>query len=372
MIPFDCTLLSSSSTESLTQLYTGFGALAERNWVRTRLVKSSDYATAMKAKAKLTVVVTHEGTSYRVIYDTADGPEIFEKDLEQCDFYFKRSFHPSLVAAGGGKIYPLGLNYPVYGTNDYSAQRSLWSLADDKSPGKKNALVQIGRSSGALSRLLHTNGGRTNSSIANFEGLPFFSDLPRILFLARAWDPARIVKRGQEAVEERIHINTTRAECIRLLRREFGALFLGGFALDPYAAEHFKDCLVDDPAITRKGHYLGLVKAAGICIATMGLQGSNGWKLGEYVAGAKAIVSEKLCYLPAGNFEAGVNYLEFSTPEKCVTAVRELVDNPMKRYRMMQENHAYYHRALRPDILVWNTLQTVLNPAEAGAMAPQI
>ena len=362
----DCTLLSVSSTESLTQIYTGFGVLSERNLVRTRLVKAPGYVGGVGGTAKLTVVMNHAGRSYRIVYDTADGAEVFEKDLAQCDFYFKRSFVPELPISGVDKIYPLGLNYPVYGTSDYALQRGWWALAADRSPVKKNALVQIGRSSGVLSRALNTNGGRTSSSIDCFEGLPFFASPPHILFLARAWDPQRVAKKGQAAVEERIHINQTRAECIRKLRREFGSLFLGGFALDAYANEHFKDCVVDDLKITRKIHYLGLVKNASICIATMGLQGSNGWKLGEYVAGAKAIVSEKLCYLPGNGFRAGVNYLEFETPDDCVAAVQELAQNPAKCYLMMKENHAYYHRALRPDILIWNTLQTVLNRATAS------
>jgi hypothetical protein len=52
----------------------------------------------------------------------------------------------------------------------------------------------------------------------------------------------------------------------------------------------------------------------------MGLYESNGWKLGEYVAGSKAIVSEHLHYDAPGNFSPEQNYLEFnSADEMCGT-----------------------------------------------------
>lgn len=92
----------------------------------------------------------------------------------------------------------------------------------------------------------------------------------------------------------------------------------------------------------------------------MGLRKSTGWKLAEYVANAKAVVSEKLYYQPTGDFENGKNYLEFNSAAECVNKVAELFNDSEKRYQMKRANYRYYQEYLRPDILVWNTIQTVL------------
>ena len=132
---------------------------------------------------------------------------------------------------------------------------------------------------------------------------------------------------------------------------------------DEFTAKNFPDCTV--PAdITRKSEYLRMVKLSTICVATMGLDRSNGWKLAEYVAHSKPIVSETLYYEVPGDFAAGKNYLEFSTVDTCIQAVMSLYENPDYCYQMMLANHSYYHRFLRPDILVWNSLQRLADKIE--------
>jgi hypothetical protein len=109
-----------------------------------------------------------------------------------------------------------------------------------------------------------------------------------------------------------------------------------------------------------KKTYLSLMHGSSICIATTGLEGSVGWKLGEYVAAAKAIVSEPLRSVQPGDFRPGRNYLEFRTPEQCVDAVQRLVDDPAHRLDMMRKNAAYYAAYVRPDALVWNALNNAV------------
>jgi hypothetical protein len=92
----------------------------------------------------------------------------------------------------------------------------------------------------------------------------------------------------------------------------------------------------------------------------LGVVGSNGWRIGELIAGAKAIVCEKLRYRVPGNFDNGKNYLEFITPEQCIEQVQILMDNPTLRYHLMQNNYRYYHDYLRPDKLIWNTIRACL------------
>ena len=94
-------------------------------------------------------------------------------------------------------------------------------------------------------------------------------------------------------------------------------------------------------------------------MATTGLNGSNGWKLGEYVALSKAVISEPLVFQVTGDFAKEKNYLEFTDPEKLVTAATRLFDDKTLRLALMINNYRYYQAYLRPDALILNTLATV-------------
>jgi hypothetical protein len=119
-----------------------------------------------------------------------------------------------------------------------------------------------------------------------------------------------------------------------------------------------------EPAMVEKGTYLELLRTASIGIATVGLEKSNGWKLAEYVAGAKAIVTEGLHSEVPGDFRSGLNYLEFTDARECVDRVGDLVSNPVRRLEMMNRNRQYYLSHLRPDKLVLNAIRVALDRPE--------
>ena len=91
----------------------------------------------------------------------------------------------------------------------------------------------------------------------------------------------------------------------------------------------------------------------------MGLFESIGWKTGEYVAAAKAIVNEEMHFDVTGDFEVGKNWLSFRTTEECLQAVRALTEEPERLYQMKLANERYYQQYLRPDMLVKRTLDIV-------------
>ena len=125
----------------------------------------------------------------------------------------------------------------------------------------------------------------------------------------------------------------------------------------------YKDCVIekDSQRLTKKGDYLSTLKEYPICVATTGLHDSIGWKLAEYVAHSKAIVSEKLHYDLPGSFREGENYLEFASSDSCLSQVGTLMSDTVKRNDMMLRNHAYYASHVNPEALVLNTLLIALS-----------
>jgi hypothetical protein len=106
--------------------------------------------------------------------------------------------------------------------------------------------------------------------------------------------------------------------------------------------------------------YYKLLRAYPICVATTGLHGSSSWKVGEYVAFSRAIVSERLKHLVPGEFAPGTNYLEFADPNRCVEEVEKLFSDSALRNRIMNNNHDYYLKYLKPDAMIRRTLRIAL------------
>ena len=186
-----------------------------------------------------------------------------------------------------------------------------------------------------------------------FEGKASKENGGRILFLTRLWDPDECVTEAGRA--ERVRINSDRIQIIRALREKYGSLAVTGLSDTPLSRKLAPE-LIMNGSYTKRANYLKLLHSSDICIASTGLHGSIGWKTGEYVAAAKAIVTEPFVYSVTGDFENGKNCLTYGSPEECLEAVERLISDPDALYRMKAENESYYKEFLSPDALVRNTI----------------
>lgn len=362
MAGITCRLICHSPGTHIQQVYTGLSILHRSGTIELSQeltvgpARSIGVAQHLRDAAATHAIVVLNGAT-TVHYDMHDAQDIDVQDLDRCDFYFKRSFSESYVGGlprGREKVLPYGLNCHVLPdfADTFAACRALHL------PNGTRARLT------ALREALDAgNWIRFYPRVRELESPPDYELPPRVLFLVTAYDPNDHADRNAEKIEERRRHNETRAECIRSLRRELGERFLGGFNHNEYATKHYKDCLVSDAALTGKRAYLQTMRSHPICVATTGLHGSIGWKFAEYVACARAIVSERLVYDVPGELAAGRNYLEFAGPAECVEQALRLVTDRELRDEMMAENSRYYRAHLRPDVLVLNSLLTALSNA---------
>jgi hypothetical protein len=189
-----------------------------------------------------------------------------------------------------------------------------------------------------------------------FEVEPILPRNPKIIFQVRLWDPAD----AKDPVngEQRIRINQFRVDCLRSLKNNFPKLLIGGVADSVFARQFCPDLILPIHRVNWNA-YFSLIRKSAIGISTTGLHNSIGWKMGEYIAASRAIVSEELNYQVPGGFESGKNYLGFSKTDQLLSHVESLVTNPAEILKMMKENYMYYHHYLRPDQLVWNALKQI-------------
>ena len=368
----NCELHCHSSGDPIEQVYTGFRLLHEQGLLRVKIKPGHRYEPGTYSvnllEARVEVPGLRSGQPLRLFFDVDDqwrAPD----DLRQADYYFSRSGSSQLFAAHprGNRVLPMGLSYPVYSADSWPLQRALWAM---KGGGGLKSLI---RHVPWLARLFQVQSSAAFCQTRNFEGRPRIDAEPRILLMTQTWDPGRVSDQAER--EDRLRINEMRAECIRAMRHHFPGLFYGGLRHSPHAVQHHPDCLLPDGSLSKKWNYLKLMHASSICIATTGLLGSTGWRFAEYVAAAKAIVTEPLLTAPAGPLCEGVNYSTFQTPQECVELAGSLVDSPQRRLEMMRANLTYYHGYLRPDMLVWNAITTAilreLADSRQGA-APQL
>lgn len=354
-----CKLLYQSVSPHVQQLYTGFQLLHRGGLLRLRQERRRS-AISYGSEAPHLQDAHHAhldallDENLRIHFDTHDAEEIPLRELEDCHVYFKRSYSPavasSLPAALRRKVRPLGFNYRVLpdGMDLRAVRRALslrgWS-AETLATCKQ--AVDINNWFGFQPR------------VQLLQAPPDPGAEPNVLFLVAAYDPYDDPARSPEKIQDRISINETRARCVRLLKKALGRRFTGGFSHSRFAAKQYPD-LVVPPGTTSQAQYFRTLQSYPICIATTGLHGSIGWKLAEYVAFSKAIVSERLLFQVPGSFAPGKNYIEFNSPDECANAAVRLVEDAELRRELMLNNAAYYRDRLRPDALVRNALQTAL------------
>ncbi len=339
----------------LYPILAGFAALERDGALRCtfeRLRPDSPYVLPYN----MCEVVTDDGL--RFIYDMNDGyenllpdaremPSFYNRLLNRCNLLFKRSFDSAKNAmlCTPQKVRRTPPNFLV----TLPGNPAHLPAPCDPRREKLKKLVRMLPNTAYANRFVYED---------NLFAPPALSPQPKILFMARLWDPAGEFP-GQltdAMAQERRRINESRADCIRLLRREFGDRFCGGVASSPFTVREYPDVVLDDPSLARKDRYLAFMKTFDVHISTMGLHGSTGWKFAEYIASSKAIVCEPLCYESAGGLADGVHYLSFTDADSCVKGVHVLLDDEA-RAKMMQNNHAYAEKYLRCKAFVQSTLR---------------
>ncbi|MCU0760251.1 MAG: hypothetical protein MUF07_13780 [Steroidobacteraceae bacterium] len=300
----------------------------------------------LRDKKRLQTVVEVEGGGSCVL-DVHDSWEVDEGDLAAHDLYFKRSLSPeTLLMPGGHKLRTLGLLNDV--RPDFLDMIEL-----------RNELGAARSAPARLQKLLRwavlSVGARldlgSRPTLSRMSSPPTPGQPAGVLLMAGLWDPAPVPTWAAGKREEWESINQMRIECIRALRREFGNRFHGGIRPSAYARQRAPDLMLPSEKAAGQRAFVRHARERPVCVTSTGLHGSNGWRLAEFVALSRAIVSEPLRYTVPGPFAAGTHYLPFTSPEECVAQVARLFDDPAARDAMAQRNWEYFGTWQRPERL---------------------
>lgn len=326
-----------SRSAHTSQIVTGFLLLARRQRIALTIEEAYDRAEEYPHPH----LVEALAGGRRIAFDMLDGynldPVAVTAYLRRVDLYFKRSCSTSrnecFPAEVRAKIRPLGFNYHV----TCSGNPINPPPVEIKSLRKR--IVGLLRP-----RPAEEGGYFTTEKFERDAGRCVPAGKLKILFLTRLWDG-----------ERNRAIDAMRIDIVRALRERYPRNFMGGVTDTPLARALCPELIVAE-TYTDRSRYLRLMQRCDICIGSTGLWDSIGWKTGEYVAAARAVVNERFVY-EVPEFREGVNYLAYTTAEECVAQVDFLMCRPDAVQRMKEANAAYYRDWLRPDALVERALR---------------
>ena len=353
-------LFGYSQLAHVWQIYTGLGLLSLRGAIDLH-VRPPAAGPGMASLAGRTphdlmgVAVTLNG-SCKVFFDMRDDSGLPEAVVAECDLYFKRSYRQAdIPERWRAKVRPWGLNTEVHlDARDWSRlppprpPRPAWMrrLMHRWNTAVPTSALAVDRSTFCL------------ATDAMLRCDPPVQMAPRVLFMTRAWDPddnGGWTLLPQERAQW-LALNRMRQEIVVKLRAELGPAFTGGLERTDYALRHHGAAVLEDRSLSNKLHYLRTLRQHPICVTSIGLHHSNGWKMAEYLAMSRAIVTERLHYHVPYGLAAGTHYLEYEDPQGCVDRVLQLVGDAALRTRLMKAAQAWYAEHGAPDRLMAHAL----------------
>jgi len=354
-------LFGYSQLAHVWQIYTGLGLLSLSGAIDLRVRPPSDgpglASLAGRTPQDLMGVAVVLDGSCKVFFDMRDDGGLAEAVVAESDIYFKRSYREAdIPQRWHAKVRPWGLNTEVH--LDARDWARLPPQSRPPRPAWPRRLMHRWNAAVPIPALAVDRSAFCLPTDAMLRSDPPVELPPRVLFMTRVWDPddngGWTLPPQQRA--QWLTMNQMRELIILKLRAELGPAFTGGLERSDYALRQHAAAVLDDRTLSKKLHYLRTLRQHPICITSIGLHHSNGWKLAEYLAMSRAIVTERLHYHVPYGLAAGTHYLDYEDPQTCVDRVLQLVGDAALRSRLMDAAQAWYAEYGAPDRLMFHAL----------------
>jgi hypothetical protein len=241
------------------------------------------------------IVLRIEASAGRFVVDLSDHADLWdETGLAWCDVYLKRN-----VRQLRPKVRPYGLNMNA---------RGLWS-------GVRAALAR--KDMHRAVRLFRTPHWR------QFEYAPDQPTEDVVLLQTRLWLPEEC---GNDDA-----VNAGRIELVNALRNHFGPRFRGGLIGTPLARKLAPSLI--SAGSPRQSQYIRWQRSCKVGVYVPGLFGSLAFKLGEYLAAAKAVVSPPLENLLPEPLVDGRHLITFHQTDECIAACERMLSSDGDDFR---------------------------------------
>ena len=282
---------------------------------------------------------TMRGPSRRIFISASDGPVLQPAALSWCDVYGKANLDPERVPdTDASRCVAIGPSFPV----------RLWPAG-----------IAIVR---ALVNFLRCR-CRVDSPREHFANFwrQYIYRLPLNAYRPEPPEPGYVFF-ASTLWKKEAATNRFRARFVEVCRSIPGLAFEGGFirrthndipGFERWTVEHRY------PA----AEYLSKIKRSAVVFNTPAVASCHGWKLAEFLALGKAIVSTPLARALPASLTHGVHYHLIDGSRRSIRkAVERLLGDAEYRRRLEENARAYYLRYLSPA----RVIERVLEVAEGG------
>ncbi|MGJ8638551.1 MAG: hypothetical protein ACSHYA_04085 [Opitutaceae bacterium] len=272
----------------------------------------------------------------KVVIDLSDQQRIIiPQALDECDFYFKRSFDPKGYESS--KVKPYGLYYATTSPVEYdlitrticsNSNRRIWLKKPRQAVRNLKSALQL-----------------KNKIIQESPEAPYLTGEQKVFFQTRLFRPQKQAERNEE-----------RIAFVKALKRELGDAFVGGIVDCPNSRNYKLGNLISEHRSDQKT-YLNLIQNSAICISTTGVYLSTPCKISEYLKLGRCILSNPIHDKLPQPLVEGTHINSFRTIEECIKKSTQLLNDP-KRVREMQLNgFNYYNEHASPEVAVRRLLK---------------
>lgn len=308
-------------------VYASFYILGLRDLYGAKNVRFEDFALNANTCDNLCFVIQKENQEKRYAISLSDGYQVNEKVYTWSDVYgsvnanFSKTpqeFHDKLV--------PL---CPSFGIRIWNMPQTVFHAMKNVSGTKFSMRKFFGKYKRQLDRKTYED---------YLSPCLLSRDDNYIFFLSTLWYNDEW-NRNDEGV------NARRARFIRASREVEEVVFEGGLVSqgkDRSSEELFCDCLCDGVPLK---DWLDKTKQSALVFNTPAFWGCHGWKLGEYLAMGKCIVSTRLSNDLPKALEHGnnIHFVE-DNQEAIREAVHYIIKNPNYRMKLEQGARAYWEK----------------------------
>ena len=277
----------------------------------------------------MSIIVVYEDHEIKICIDSSDDDDIKQSQLDWCDYYGKANYNSSKIPAENGvKVIPIG---PSFGIKIWSFPQTIFIAVRNYIRFKKVIRVQE-------RKLFLMN------YLSQYKRLPLKKYLTSttkkdnhyIFFISSIW-------KNESAT------NNFRANFIKACRGISSLNFEGGFAPRKDKVHFEFDKIVVEKRYAFK-EYIKKTKESVLVFNTPAVVNCHGWKLAEFLALGKAILSTSFHNeMPVALIEGEhIVFLKDGTVDEMKNKINFLLDNPDLRAQLETNAKNYFLENLMP------------------------
>lgn len=320
-----------------SQVYAGLYELSDTGSVDVTISPRVVHRDLVDATSLALEVTDHDSArTLRILIDLDDTKRFaFPHLIDQFDVIAKRSFFrpeiEKLPRAQQRKIIPYGINFncgsPSIPVGRLFLNHHLLRLRLGLLKSKQSQRFLFQHQLRFLFFLANNDLSLNEADFINSPDSPTRHD---IFFVTRMFGT-------QQGLTE---FSQRRIELMQALRKTFGPRFHGGI-VRTRLSERFCPKELLRPKMSRR-KFAETLGASNVVVSTLGVGGSNPWKLGEFIAAARCIVSEPLVFELPIPLEERKHICSFTSTDHCLETCDALLSNDSLVNDMKHHAESYF------------------------------